>query len=293
MKKKIADFRSDTVTLPTKEMLDAIMESRLGDDVYREDETTNQLEKLAAKKMGKDAALLVSSGTQANLISLMSNTKRGNLVILEAQSHILWYEVGGISMIAGLLPWPVSSSFGAFTPFDIENVFRKNNIHYAEPAVICIENTHNRHGGTIIAPNQIHELSDFTHSNSLKLYMDGARIFNAAIGMKKDVKEFTKYVDNLMFSLSKGLSCPIGSVLVGEFDFNDVPTFIGDAAKSAELFLTEVLTRMEGRLNEEFNNALDEAMKIVDDYEGYTDDHGATICDCLPDLEYKIEKLKR
>ena len=84
-----------------------------------------------------------------------------------------------------------------------------------------------------------------------------------------------------------------GDEVVGEFDFNDVPTFIGDAAKSAELFLTEVLTRMEGRLNEEFNNALDEAMKVVDDYEGHTDDHGATICDCLPDLEYKIEKLKR
>lgn len=219
MEKEIVDFRSDTVTIPTQEMLKAIYSSSLGDDVFREDATVNKLEKLAAKKMGKDAALLVSSGTQANLVSLISNTKRGNLVILEAQSHIFWYEAGGISSVAGLQPWPINSSFGAFNILELENAIQQKNIHFAEPALICIENTHNRHGGTVINPEQIKTIAEVAHSRDLKLYMDGARIFNAAVALKIDVKEFTKHVDNLMFCLSKGLCCPVGSVLVGSFDF--------------------------------------------------------------------------
>jgi threonine aldolase len=122
--KEIIDLRSDTVTLPTEEMLDAIRHAELGDDVFGEDPTVNRLEKLAAERMGKEAALLVTSGTQANLISLMSNTKRGELVILEAEAHIYWYEVGGISLIAGLLPWPVKSRFGALDPEDVEAAIR-------------------------------------------------------------------------------------------------------------------------------------------------------------------------
>ena len=159
LSREFVDFRSDTVTLPTQEMLDAINTSSLGDDVFREDETVNKLEKLAAERMGKEAALLVSSGTQANLVSLISNTKHGNLVILEEQSHIYWYEVGGISSIAGLQPWPVKSSFGAFDPLDIKNAIKQKDIHFADPALICIENTHNRHGGTIITPEQIKKIS--------------------------------------------------------------------------------------------------------------------------------------
>ena len=140
--------------------------------------------------MEKEAALLVSSGTQANLISLISNTKRGNLVILEEQSHIYWYEVGGISSIAGLQPWPVKSSFGAFDPLDIEDAIKQKDIHFADPALICIENTHNRHGGTIITPEQIKKISEVAHSHELRLYMDGARIFNAAVALKKNVKKY-------------------------------------------------------------------------------------------------------
>ena len=118
--KEIIDFRSDTVTLPTEEMLEAICHAELGDDVYGEDATVNKLEKMAAEKMGKEAALLVTSGTQANLISMMCNASRGSLVILESESHIYWYEVGGISMIAGLLPWPLKSYTGALDPGEVE-----------------------------------------------------------------------------------------------------------------------------------------------------------------------------
>ncbi|MGD0406041.1 MAG: aminotransferase class I/II-fold pyridoxal phosphate-dependent enzyme, partial [Candidatus Bathyarchaeia archaeon] len=146
------DLRSDTVTLPTEEMLEAIRHAKLGDDVYGEDATVNQLQEMAAERMGKEAALLVPSGTQANLVSLMSNCKRGELVILESESHIYWYEVGGISAVAGLLPWPTKSSTGAFSPAELEAAIRPKNIHFPEPTLICVENTHNRHGGTIITP---------------------------------------------------------------------------------------------------------------------------------------------
>jgi threonine aldolase len=179
----------------------------------------NKLEQLAAEKMEKEAALLVSSGTQANLISLMSNCNHGNLVILESESHIYWYEAGGISRIAGLLPWPVNSDLGSLDPEAIEATIRSEDIHFPDSALICIENTHNRHGGTVITPKQMEAISAIATKHNLKFYMDGARIFNAAVALKIDVKEFTKHVDNLMFCLSKSLCCPIGSIIVGTSDF--------------------------------------------------------------------------
>jgi threonine aldolase len=183
------DLRSDTVTLPTEEMLEAIRHAKLGDDVYGEDPTVNELERLAAEKMGKDSAVLVTSGTMANLISLMSNTRRGELVILESESHMYWYEVGGISAVAGLLPWPVKSSFGAFDAEGLEAAIRPRNIHFPEPSLVCVENTHNRHGGTVITPEQLRSVSKIARSHGLRVYMDGARIFNAAVALRIDVKE--------------------------------------------------------------------------------------------------------
>ena len=260
--KEIIDFRSDTVTLPTEEMLEAIRHAELGDDVFGEDPTVNRLEKLAAERMGKEAALLVTSGTQANLISLMSNTKRGELVILEAEAHIYWYEVGGISLIAGLLPWPVKSRFGALNPEDVEAAIRPRNIHFPEPSLICLENTHNRHGGTIITPNQIKAISEVAQAHDLKLYMDGARIFNAAVALKIDVKEFTKHVDNLMFCLSKSLCCPVGSLLVGTREFVErsrkLRKVLGGGMRQAGIIAAPgivALERMIDRLEEDHRNA--------------------------------------
>lgn len=218
-KKEIIDLRSDTVTLPTREMMEAIKQAKLGDDVFGEDPTVNRLEEIAAKKLGKQAALLVSSGTQANLISLMANTNYGEQVILEAESHIYWYEVGGVSAIAGLFPKTIKSKKGAPNPKDIEAAITPKDIHFPKTSLICIENTHNRHGGTIITPQQILAISKIAKSNNLKLFMDGARIFNAAISLEVDVTKLTRNVDNLMFCLSKSLSCPIGSMIVGSNDF--------------------------------------------------------------------------
>jgi threonine aldolase len=149
----------------------------------------------------------------------MSNCNRGELVFLEAESHIYWYEVGGISAIAGLLPWPIKAPNAAFEPQQIEDALRPRNISFPDPKLICVENTHNRYGGRIISPNQLEAISDVAKKHSLKLYMDGARIFNSSVALNIDVKEFTKHVDNLMFCLSKGLSCPVGSIIVGNKDF--------------------------------------------------------------------------
>ena len=256
------DFRSDTVTLPTEEMLEAIRYAELGDDVFREDPTVNRLEQLAAEKMGKDEALLVTSGTQANLISLMSNSNPGELVILEAESHIYWYEVGGISKIAGLLPCPVKSAFGALDPKNIEAAIHPRDIHFPEPAIICIENTHNRHGGTIITPVQIKAINEVAQQHNLRFYMDGARIFNAAVALKIDVKEIAKHVDNLMFCLSKSLCCPIGSLLVGTSDFIEkarkIRKVLGGGMRQAGIIAAPgivALEKMIDRLEEDHRNA--------------------------------------
>jgi len=260
--KGMIDLRSDTVTLPTEEMLEAIRLAKLGDDVYREDPTVRNLEEMAAEKMGKEAALLVTSGTQANLVSLMNNAKRGELVFLEAESHIYWYEGGGVSAIAGLLPWLIKSHLGAIDPKDIVAAIRPKNIHFPVPSLICIENTHNRYGGTIVTPDQMRAISEVDKRYDLKFYMDGARIFNAAVASKVNVKEFTKHVDNLMFCLSKSLSCPVGSVVVGTQQFIEkarkTRKVLGGGMRQAGIIAAAgivALEKMIDRLEEDHKNA--------------------------------------
>ena len=264
------DLRSDTVTLPTEEMLEAIKHAKLGDDVFEEDPTVNQLQELAAHKMGKEAALLVPSGTQANLVSVMSNTNHGELVFLESESHIYWYEAGSISAIAGLLPWPIKSQTGAINPTDLEAAIRPPNVHFPNPTLVCIENTHNRHGGTITKPNQIEALSEVAQAHKLKIHMDGARIFNAAIALGVDVKKFTKHVDSLMFCLSKGLSCPIGSIVVGNTEFIEkarrARKVLGGGMRQAGIIAAPgivALEKMIDRLKEDHDNAKFLAEKLV------------------------------
>jgi len=216
---RAVDLRSDTVTLPTQEMLDAMRNAELGDDVYGEDPTVNKLEILAAKKMGKEAALLTTSGTQANLVSIMSQTKQGDEVILEAEAHMYYYEVGALSAVGGVVPRLVVGHRGIMKPEDVERALRGPDIHFPPTSLICIENTHNRAGGAIWHPSDIKAISDVAKKHELKVHMDGARIFNAAVGLEVDVREFTKHVDTLMFCLSKGLSAPIGSIAVGDKEF--------------------------------------------------------------------------
>jgi len=256
------DLRSDTVTLPTEEMLEAIRNAELGDDCYGEDPTVNRLEEMAAKKMGKEAALLVTSGTQANLVSVMSNTRRGDSIIVEALAHLYHHELGSISVIAGVLPIPVKSEMGAMNPEDIEAAIKPKSMLTAETTLVCIENTHNMHGGTIITPQQIKAISKVAEEHELKLYMDGARIFNAAVALKVDVREFTKHVDNLMFCLSKGLSCPVGSLVVGDEEFIErarrIRRMLGGGMRQAGIIAAPgiiALEKMIDRLEEDHRNA--------------------------------------
>jgi threonine aldolase len=202
-------------------MLEAMRTAELGDDVYGEDPTVNRLEELAAKKMGKEAALLTTSGTQANLVSLMSQTRRGDEVILEADAHLYYYEVGAFSAVCGLVPRLVAGNMGVMTPESIERVLRPPNIHFPPTSLVCIENTHNRAGGTMWLPSQTKAVFDFARTHRLNVHMDGARIFNAAVAQGLDVREFTQYVDTLMFCLSKGLSAPVGSLVVGSNELVD------------------------------------------------------------------------
>jgi len=259
---RTVDLRSDTVTLPTDEMLEAIRTAELGDDVYREDPTVNRLEEVAAKKMGKEAALLTTSGTQANLISVMSQTKRGDEVVLEADAHLYYYEVGAFSVLGGLVPRLVKGEKGVMTPKDIEGALRSPNIHFPPTSLICIENTHNRAGGTVWSPSQIKALCDFAETRGLNVHMDGARIFNAAIAQNLDVRELTRHVDSLMFCLSKGLSAPIGSLVVGSREFIDrarrCRKMLGGGMRQAGIIAAPgiiAIEKMVDRLKDDHENA--------------------------------------
>lgn len=259
---RVVDLRSDTVTLPTEEMLEAIRHARLGDDVYGEDPTVNELQELAASRMGKDAALLVTSGTQGNLVSLMSHARRGEEVILEAECHIYYYEVGGISALAGLIPRPIRGHLGVLDPRDVEAAIRPKDIHQPRTSLVCMENTHNRAGGTVWTPEQMRAVYEVAKEHGLSVHLDGARIFNAAVYLGVDVKQFTKYTDSVMFCLSKGLSAPIGSLVVGDEEFIEkarrVRKMLGGGMRQAGIIAAAgiiALEKMVDRLKEDHENA--------------------------------------
>ena len=254
---KIVDLRSDTVTLPTEEMLEAIRYAKLGDDARgHEDPTVNRLEEMAAKKMGKEDALLVSSGTQGNLVSLMTHTNVGDEVILEAESHIYNSELGALSSLGGLLPRPVNGKMGVLNPKDVEKVIRPRT------TLVCIENTHGRAGGTVVTPGQIKAISDITRAKKIKIHMDGARIFNAAVALDIDVKRLTEDVDSVMFCLSKGLSSPVGSLVLGQSDFIEkartVRKMLGGSMRQAGIIAAPgivALEKMIDRLKDDHKTA--------------------------------------
>lgn len=213
------NLRSDTQTLPTKAMLEAIATAPLGDDTYGDDPTVARFEAMAADAMGKPAAMLAISGHMANLIALIVHAPAGSEVILDADSHIMHYEVGSLASVAHLMPWPVASEAGMLDPARVAAAIRERDIHYPTPKLLCLENTHNRSGGRVI-PLRLHEaLCDVAHSRGLAVHLDGARIFNAAIAAGVAVHDYTKTVDSVMFALTKGLSCPLGSVLAGDVAF--------------------------------------------------------------------------
>jgi len=217
---KVIDLRSDTVTHPTPEMRQAIFEAEVGDDVYREDPTVNRLETMAAERMGKEAALLTTSGTQSNLIAVLTHANRGNEVILGNDAHIIWYEVGGAAALGGVILRTLpNDNYGRLNPDDIERAIRGKGVHYPETTLLCLENTHNRCGGAVLTADYTNEICRLAYAYGLKVHLDGARIFNAAIALGVPAHVLAENVDSVSFCLSKGLSAPVGSMLCGSKDF--------------------------------------------------------------------------
>lgn len=211
------DFRSDTVTKPTKEMREAMANAIVGDDVYGDDPTVNQLEELAAKMTGKEAALFVPSGTMGNQLAIMTHTSRGDEFILGKNSHIKNYEVGAAATLSGVSYHLVDDESGFLDIEKVRKGIRGIDVHYPTTSLICMENAHGT--GRVAPVSYMKEIYDLAKEHNVFVHTDGARIFNAAVHLNIDVKELTQYTDSLMFCLSKGLASPIGSILVGTKDF--------------------------------------------------------------------------
>ncbi|MBM6616355.1 low-specificity L-threonine aldolase [Bacillus suaedaesalsae] len=213
------DLRSDTVTKPTEKMRKASFEAELGDDVYREDPSVNELERKAAELLGKEAALFVTSGTQGNQIAVLSHCQPGNEIILESDAHLFYYEGAAISAFAGVQPRTIKGMRGAMNPLEVEAAIRDEDIHAPETGLICIENTHNRAGGAIVPTQNMKAIYEVAIKHNIPVHLDGARLFNAAVALNKPVSEFTKYTTTVQICLSKGLGAPVGSILAGNEDF--------------------------------------------------------------------------
>ncbi|MGW0737096.1 GntG family PLP-dependent aldolase [Streptomyces sp. NPDC002851] len=258
------ELRSDTFTLPTREMVRAMGEAALGDDVYGEDPTVNALEARAAAALGKEAACFMPSGTMANLASLMAHAPRGSKVLVGDETDIYIYEAGGASVCGGLVYEPVPTQpDGRLLVSDLAKGFPDDpeDPQFALPAVICLENTHNRCGGAILPLDYLREVRDFADERGVPVHMDGARIFNASVGSGVPAAEIARHADSVQFCLSKGLSAPIGSVVVGTEAFigrvRRLRKMLGGGMRQAGVIAAAGLVALDhaGRLAEDHRRA--------------------------------------
>jgi len=215
----VVDLRSDTLTLPTPAMREAMAKAEVGDDVWEEDPTVRRLEALAAERTGKEAGLFVASGTMGNLVSVLSQTRPGQEIILDLDSHIFNYEVASAAVIGGVQTRPIKTERGFLSPEHVREAIRPANIHIPPTGLVCLENTHNRHGGTLCTPEETRAVAEVAHAAGIPVHLDGARIFNAAVALLRPVRDFTTDVDSVTFCVSKGLAAPVGSLVCGARDF--------------------------------------------------------------------------
>jgi threonine aldolase len=217
--REFVDLRSDTLTRPTAEMRRAMAEAEVGDDVYGEDPTVNRLERRAAELFGKDQAMLVPTGCMGNLIAIKAWTHHGDEVICEERSHVNMYELASMSAVAGCMPRTVRAEDGILTWGAIEGAIRPKIYYDSQTALVCLENTVNMAGGMIHPTAQVDQICGGAHAAGLKVHLDGARIFNAAVALGEEVAGMTRHVDSVMFCLSKGLGAPVGSMIAGTREF--------------------------------------------------------------------------
>jgi len=257
------DLRSDTVTWPTPAMRTAMANAVVGDDVYGDDPTVNQLEADAAAMFGKEAALFVSSGTQGNLTAVLAHCGRGSEIILGQIAHIFRAEAGSAAAFGGIQPYtlPVQPD-GTMNLDDIRSAIRPDNEHYPRTKLICLENTQAIAGGIPISAEYTAQVGELAHEHGLKLHIDGARIFNAAAALNTSVSELTAAADSVTFCLSKGLCAPVGSVLVGSHEFiaeaRRARKSLGGGLRQAGILAAAgliSLNEMSQRLQEDHKNA--------------------------------------
>ena len=258
------DLRSDTVTKPTPEMREAMAEAEVGDDVFGDDPTLNRLEALAAEMLGKEAAVFVPSGTMGNLIALLVHCQRGDEAIVGSNSHIYLNEAGGMSALGGIQPFPIQNQKdGTLALDEIRAAIRSEDIHHPITRLICLENTQNVCGGVPLTLEYTRQVGILAREHGLSFHLDGARIFNAATALQADVRDLAAPADSVMFCLSKGLSSPIGSMLVGTKNFikraRHIRKMLGGGMRqvgviaAAGILSLEVMTR---RLHDDHKRAI-------------------------------------
>jgi len=259
---KLIDIKSDTVTKPSLEMREAMKNAEVGDDFYGEDPTVAKLEKLAAEKLGKEAALFVTSGTLGNLVSVYTHVNRGDSIIVEKNAHIFANEAGHLAAISGVIPIRIKGNKGFMDPDDIEKEIFQDDIIHSKTSLICVENPHNEAGGTCINPQQMGLLRKLANKYNLKIHIDGARIFSAAVALGVKPCELVKDADSITFCLSKDLGCPFGSIIAGNEKFilkaRKNRQMMGGGMRQAGIMAAAGLigiTKMVERLSEDHKNA--------------------------------------
>jgi threonine aldolase len=260
---KVIDLRSDTVTMPTEEMRQAMYKAEVGDDVYLEDPTINMLEEKSAAMLGKEAALFTVRGTMSNLIAVLAQTRPGDEIILGSESHMLMAEVGGAAALGGVIMRNIPNEVdGRLETSLVEQTIREENIHYPRTTLLCIENTQNRCGGTVLTAEYTVEIAALAHRHGLMVHLDGARIFNAAVAIGIPARELATPADSVSFCLSKGLSAPVGSLLCGTNEFITVARkwrkMLGGGMRQAGIIAAAgivAIEKMVDRLAEDHENA--------------------------------------
>ena len=265
------DLRSDTVTRPSGEMLEAMCTAQVGDERYFEDPTTSKLEEMTAEKLGKDGAILMPSGAMANCVAILCHTKRGEAVIIPNDAHAYLWETGQLSAISGSLAKTIPTHKGMVHPKDIERVvIGENVLSAARTSLVWIENTHNIAGGTCTNPGQMAAVREVADRYDMAIHVDGERLFNAAVHLGVEASELVKDADSVQIGLSKGLACPFGSVLVGDKGFikraRKHKLMMGGGMRQSGFMAAAgvvALEKMIGRLEQDHENARELAEGLV------------------------------
>lgn len=301
---KIYDLRTDTITKPSEEMRKAIYEAECGDDVYMEDPTVNKLEEMSAEITGKEKSIFVASGTMGNLIPMLILGSKTNRMLLEEESHIMHYELGGASSLAGIMPLTVKAERGILTKNIIKNYFKEQPYYMTKINIVEVENTHNRHGGSVYKIDILKELYKFVKSKNIHLHMDGARVFNASISSKTSVKDIAANTDSITFCLSKGLGAPMGAMICGKKEFIDeafrIRKLIGGGLRQIGLMAAAGIYALKNNidsLEEDHIKAKKIAKTIIESGFGTVDinnvETNIVIADTIKKSDYIISKLQK